>query len=108
MGKTSKIYVAGHHSKVAEDIIGKLRHLGFNNIIKKERYDLDLTSQSEVANFFNNGSIEYVFLLAARATEIIDNTNNPAECFLDNIQIQNNVLSNCFMHNEKKVIFFQH
>lgn len=106
MDKTSKIYVAGHHSKVAEDIIKKLKQLGFNNIITRERWELDLTSQSQVESFFNNETIEYVFITAARSTGIIDNFNNPVDCFLTNIQIQNNVLSNCYKNNVKKVIFF--
>lgn len=106
MKKNSKIYVAGHHSKIAKDIINKLEKLGFNNIVTRDRQELDLISQTQVEIFFKKEKIEYVFLLAARSTGVIDNLKNPADCFFENIQIQNNVLSNCYINNVKKVIFF--
>ena len=105
INRASSIYVAGHHSGVARDIIGKLKNLGYENIVTRDRKELDLTKQDQVDNFFKTEKIDYVFLCAARSTGVLDNAKNPADVFLENMQIQNNVLYNCSINEVKKTVF---
>lgn len=105
MNKNSKIYVAGHRGLVGSAILGNLLKKGFENIITRTHKELDLTSQVEVATFFNNEKPEYVFLAAAKVGGIIANNTYRADFIYENMMIQNNVIHQSYLHNVKKLLF---
>ncbi len=47
-----KIYIAGHRGMVGSAIVRELKKRGFSNLIYRTHEELDLTNQSDVANFF--------------------------------------------------------
>jgi len=54
MEKNAKIYIAGHRGMVGSAIYRKLQHEGYTNIITRTSSELDLRTQSDVADFFAN------------------------------------------------------
>ena len=65
MNLNSKIYVAGHRGMVGSAILRELKRQGYNNLITRTHFELDLARQSDVEKFFADEKPEYVFLAAA-------------------------------------------
>lgn len=106
MKKDSKIYVAGHNGMVGSAIQRELIRLGYKNIVVRSHKELDLTKQAKVEAFFREEKPEYVFLVAARVGGIQANITNPSEFLMQNLQIQNNVITAAYDNHVKKLMFF--
>jgi len=106
MDSENKIYVAGNTGLVGSAIVRKLKENGYNNIISSPRSNFDLKSQYDVEKFFNINRPDYVFLAAARCGGIFDNINYPVDYLLDNLNIQNNIISTAYKYKVKKLMFF--
>ena len=106
MDSENKIYVAGNTGLVGSAIVRKLKENGYNNIISSPRSNFDLKSQYDVEKFFNINRPDYVFLAAARCGGIFDNINYPVDYLLDNLNIQNNIISTSYKYEVKKLMFF--
>jgi GDP-L-fucose synthase len=105
MNKEAKIYIAGHRGMVGSAIRRKLEHEGFTNFVTRTSADLDLRSQQQVADFFEQEKPEYVFLAAAKVGGIVANNTYRAEFLYDNLQIQNNVIHSAYLNGVKKLMF---
>ena len=79
MDKSSRVYVAGHRGLVGGAICRKLLKDGYENLILRDRADLDLTDSAQVNAFFGTERPEYVFLAAARVGGILANSTYPVE-----------------------------
>lgn len=106
MKKDSVIYVAGSTGLVGSAIVRKLKEKGYTNIVTSLRSEYDLTNQNDVEKFFFLNRPEYVLLAAARCGGIFDNINYPVNYLLDNLNIQNNIISNAYKFDVKKLMFF--
>jgi GDP-L-fucose synthase len=105
MDINSKIYIAGHNGMVGNSIMKILISKGFKNLILYTKNQLDLTDYNKVSNFFNEEKPEYVFMCAAKVGGILANKEYSANFIYDNIQIQNNIIHNSYLHNVKKLLF---
>lgn len=105
MDKNSKIYVAGHRGLVGSAIVKNLLSKGYTNLIYKTHNELDLTSQSEVEEFFKKEKPEYVVLAAAKVGGIVANNTYRADFIYENIAIQNNVIHQSYLNRVKKLLF---
>jgi len=103
--KTAKIYVAGHNGMVGSAIVRKLEKEGYHNILKRSSKELDLRDQLAVADFYAQEKPEYVFLAAAKVGGIIANNTYRAEFLYENLQIQNHVIHQSYLHGVKKLMF---
>ena len=56
-----KIFIAGHRGMVGSAILRNLKTKGFDNIITANKKDLDLTSQEQVKDFFNQKRLDKKF-----------------------------------------------
>lgn len=90
---------------VGSAIHRKLENEGFTNFITRNSANLDLRDQRQVAEFFELEKPDYVFLAAAKVGGIMANNIYRAEFLYDNLQIQNNVIHNSYLHNVKKLMF---
>jgi GDP-L-fucose synthase len=106
MDLNSKIYVAGHRGMVGSAVVRELERKGYKNIITKTSKELDLRNQIQVANFFDENKPDYVFLAAAKVGGIVANNTYRADFLYENLQIQNNVIHQAYLHNVKKLMFF--
>jgi len=105
MNKESKIFVAGHNGLVGSALVRRLLLAGYSNIITKSRSELDLTNQHAVEVFFADNKPEYVFLAAAKVGGIHANSVYPAEFIFSNMQIQMNIINECWKYKTKKLLF---
>jgi GDP-L-fucose synthase len=105
MDYSSKIYVAGHRGMVGSAIVRRLVSEGYSNLILRTSTELDLRDQQAVDTFFATEKPEYVFLAAAKVGGIMANATYPAEFLYDNLQIQNNIIHQSYVHGVKKLLF---
>ncbi len=105
MNKDSKIYVAGHLGLVGSAITKNLRSKGYTNLLFRSLEELDLTNQAAVEAFFEAEKPEYVILAAAKVGGIIANNTYRGQFIYENMQIQNNVIHQSYVHGVKKLLF---
>jgi GDP-L-fucose synthase len=105
MRKNAKIYIAGHNGLVGSSIWRLLKKNGFTNLVGKTSSELDLRDQIEVRSFFNKEKPDYVIIAAAKVGGILANNKYRADFIYDNLQIQCNLLNQCYANNVKKVLF---
>src|SRR6516162_3243815 len=83
----------------------RLRAEGFTNLIEPDRSELNLISESDVFNIFEKEKPAVVILAAAKVGGIKANNDYPVEFLLENLQIQNNLISASFESGVKKLLF---
>jgi len=105
MKQSDKIYIAGHRGLVGSAIVRKLKSRGFDNLLMRTHEELDLTSQTEVQNFFQQEKPDYVILAAAKVGGIYANNTYPAEIIYQNIMIEANVIHSAYMNEVKRLLF---
>ncbi len=105
INQDSKIYVAGHRGLVGSAIVRQLKAMEFTNIITRSRDELDLINQTEVKNFFDLESPDFVILAAAKVGGIHANNEYPAEFMYQNLMIQANVINSAYEKNVSRLLF---
>jgi len=105
MKKDSKIYIAGHRGLVGSAIVKNLQAKGYSNLILKTHTELDLLNQQAVSAFFEKEKPEYVILAAAKVGGIEANNTYRADFIYENLQIQNNVIHQSYLHGVEKLLF---
>lgn len=101
----TRIYVAGHRGLAGSAVTRALEARGCKNLILRTHKELDLKDFSKVDSLFRETSPEIVVLAAARVGGIGANSTMPVEFLLDNLQIQNNVISSAAKYNTQKLVF---
>jgi GDP-L-fucose synthase len=104
MNKTDKIYISGHRGLVGGAVQRKLISQGYENIITRTHSELDLISQNDVDNFFEETKPDYVFLAAAKVGGIGANSNYPADFIYQNMLIGFNIANAAYKHKVKKLL----
>ncbi len=105
MNKDSRIYIAGHRGMVGSAIYRKLQQEGHHNLLVRTSKEMDLRNQDEVAAFFEKEKPEFVFLAAAKVGGIVANNTYRADFIYENLQIQNNVIHQAYVHGVEKLMF---
>ena len=105
MNLNSKIYIAGHNGMVGSAIWRVLSKKGYTNLIGASSKDLDLRNQEAVREFISNEKPEIIIDAAAKVGGILANNDFPYQFLMENMQIQNNLISNAFELGINKFIF---
>lgn len=105
MAPDSRIFIAGHRGMVGSAIHRALSAAGFRNMLTRSRSELDLRDSAAVEAWFRESQPEYVFLAAAKVGGIVANDTCPADFLLENLQIQNSVISGAWRAGVKKLLF---
>ena len=105
MDKNDKIFIAGHRGLAGSAITRNLQAKGFTNLIQRDRRQLDLSNEPAVTAFFEEEKPDMVVLAAARVGGIKANADFPVEFLLDNLRIQNNVISAAHASDVRKLLF---
>ena len=103
--KTDKIFVAGHRGLVGSALIRKLKQEGFDNLLTRDRSQLDLRNEAGVDLLFAEEKPNIVILAAARVGGIKANADLPVEFLLENLQMQNNVIRSAHKTGVGKLLF---
>jgi GDP-L-fucose synthase len=78
----------------------------YENVIIKNRENLELISEVEVNDFFKKNRPEVVILAAGKVGGIIQNREFPADFIRENLAIQQNIFNAAQKYGVKKVVFF--
>lgn len=105
MEKSERIFVAGHRGLVGSALIRRLEADGFNDLLKRDRLQLDLRKEQAVRNFFVQEKPAVVILAAAKVGGIKANNDFPVEFLLDNLEIQNNLIAAAHESGVRKLLF---
>ncbi|TSA30974.1 MAG: GDP-L-fucose synthase [Verrucomicrobiaceae bacterium] len=105
MDRRSKIFVAGHRGMAGSAIVRRLQACGYENLIRRTREELDLLDRPAVRRFFEAERPEVVVDVAARVGGIVANSEKPVEFLLENLTIQNNVISSAADFGTRKLLF---
>ncbi len=105
LDKTKKLFIAGHRGMVGGALLRKFQNEGFTDIITRTRQQLDLCNKNAVTEFFKIIKPDYVILAAAKVGGIKANSEHKAEFLLENLEIQNNVIYQAYLHGVKKFCF---
>jgi len=105
MDKGSKIYIAGHRGLVGSAIVKNLEAKGYTNLVYRTHAELDLTNGNAVEEFFKAEKPEYVILAAAKVGGIVANNTYRADFIYENLQIQNSVIHQAYVHGVEKLLF---
>ena len=105
LSKSSKIYIAGHRGMVGSACWRVLEKLGYSNLIGRTSKELDLRNQSQVYDFLTNSKPDVIIDAAAKVGGILANKDYPYQFLMENMQIQNNLISAAHELNVAKFIF---
>jgi GDP-L-fucose synthase len=105
VNKNSKIYIAGHRGLVGSAIVKNLQSKGYTNLVYRTHKELDLLDTNAVAEFFSTEKPEYVILAAAKVGGIVANNTYRADFIYENLQVQNNVIHQAYLHDVTKLLF---
>jgi len=117
MNLDDKIFIAGGTGLAGKAIVDNLIRSGYTNIISSYHTSkplassivkyvrLNLLDSIETASFFEKEKPSYVFLAAAKVGGIVANNTYRADFIYENLQIQNNIISQCHLNNVEKLLF---
>nr|WP_174799729.1 GDP-L-fucose synthase [Flavobacterium flevense] len=105
MDKNSVIYIAGHKGMVGSAIWRTLTKEGYVNLNGISSRKLDLRNQKAVRNYLQKIQPDVIIDAAAKVGGILANNNFPYEFLMENMQIQNNLISEAHYLGVKKFIF---
>jgi len=99
-----KVWVPGSNGMVSSAIIKKLKTENCK-IITSTRNQLDLTDKVNVFEFYKLNQPDVVILSAAKVGGIHANNTYPVDFLLENLCIQNNIISGAHNFSVKKLLF---
>ena len=105
INKESKIYIAGHNGMVGSACKRLLLKSGYVNIIGKSSKDLDLRNQNDVKDYLVQENPSVIIDAAAKVGGILANDTYPYEFLMDNMLIQNNLISSAIEMHIPNFIF---
>ena len=105
MNLNSKIYIAGHNGMVGSAIWRVLLSKGYTNLIGASSKVLDLRNQEAVVDFISKEKPDVIIDAAAKVGGILANNNFPYQFLMENMQIQNNLISCAHDLGVSKFIF---
>ena len=105
MNLKSKIYIAGHNGMVGSAIWRVLLSKGYTNLIGVSSKVLDLSNQQAVRDFISNEKPDIIIDAAAKVGGILANNTFPYPFLMENMQIQNNLISCAHELGVSKFIF---
>lgn len=90
---------------VGSAILRELRSRGYDNIVTRNRQELDLCDQHQVDQFFAVEKPQQVFLAAAKVGGIHANNTYPASFIYENLMIEANIIHSAWRHGVERLLF---
>lgn len=104
-----RIFIAGHNGMVGSAIVRQLKQQidegAEQELIVRDRSQLNLLSQSDVQGFFQQENIDAVYLAAAKVGGIVANNSYPADFIYENLMIECNIIHSAHMAEVNDLLF---
>lgn len=104
MKTRDRIYIAGHGGLTGSAIVRRLRAEGYEDLLLRRSFELDLRKQAAVEDFFDRERPRYVFFAAGRVGGIGANMRWPAEFVRDNLLMEANIVHAAWRSGVEKLI----
>lgn len=105
MTRKNKIFVAGHRGMVGSAIVRALHAKGYEDILTRDRAQLDLLDQKAVMNFMSSEKPDYIFMAAAKVGGIQANNTYRADFLYQNLVIQTNLIQSAHLSGVQNLLF---
>ena len=105
METSTRIHVAGHGGMVGSAIVRALRSRGFDNLLLRNRQELNLCDAVAVREFYEQEKPDIVIVAAARVGGIHANNTYPAEFLHENLAIAHNTIHSAWQQGVKRLLF---
>lgn len=105
METATRIHVAGHGGMVGAAIVRSLRTRGFDNLLLRNRKELNLCDAVAVREFYEQEKPDVVIVAAARVGGIHANNTYPAEFLHENLAIAHNTIHSAWQQGVKRLLF---
>lgn len=102
---SKRVFIAGHQGMVGSAIARRLADEGNVELVVKPRRSLDLLDQKSVQHFFEEQSIDEVYVAAARVGGIHANDHYPATFIYENLMLQCNIINSAYRNGVTKLLF---
>ena len=99
------IFLAGHRGLAGGAVLRALQRRGYPDVLTRTRKELDLEDYTSVREFLRTTRPGAVIIAAAKVGGIQANNRYPVEFLLQNLLIQNNLISGSYEAGVKKLIF---
>ena len=90
---------------VGSAVVRSLEKAGYQNLVVKDRSELDLTNQAETREFIINEKIDVIIDAAAKVGGILANDSYPYDFIMQNMLIQNNLIQAAVENKIQQFIF---
>lgn len=90
---------------VGSAIHRRLLSSGYENVLTRNRQELDLLDQSAVDSFLREHRPECVIVAAARVGGILANAERPAEFLYENLALTTNLIHSAYRHGVTRCLF---
>jgi GDP-L-fucose synthase len=100
-----KIFVAGHRGMVGSAIVRRLKKVGYNNVVFKDRNELDLLNQTQVHAYLKSERPDYIFVAAAKVGGIAANNTYRADFLYQNLMIEANLIHGAYAAGVQDMMF---
>lgn len=105
MKQNAKIWIAGKNGMAGSSIARRLTERGFTNIIGPSSRELDLRRREETEAYVRRERPDCVILAAAKVGGIQANIASPTDFLLENLEIQNHVISAALRCGVPRLLF---
>jgi GDP-L-fucose synthase len=105
MSSSARIFIAGHRGLVGSALMRRYQKDVGRQILTRSKQELDLMDSHAVDRFFAAERPDEVLLAAAKVGGILANNDFPVDFMLNNLQIQNNILTSAHNYGVRKLLF---
>ena len=105
LGKSAKIYVAGHRGMVGAAIVRTLEQKCYRNLLLRTHQELDLLEQRDVFRFLVQEKPDYIFVAAAKVGGIQANNTYRAQFIYENLTIEANLIHGAYLAGINRLCF---
>jgi GDP-L-fucose synthase len=105
MNGDDKIFITGARGLVGRAVVQRLKDCGYWNLLVPTHRELDLCNETDTRYYFDTMRPQYVIMCAAAVGGIQFHTDFPAHALLNNLKIQNNVISAAHDYGVTKLLF---
>jgi GDP-L-fucose synthase len=100
-----KVYIAGSSGMVGRSLVKRFAKDTSYEVFTTKSKDLDLRNKSDVMDFFIKNKPDVIIDAAAKVGGIYANSTQPVDFLIDNLTIQNNLMTAAHQNDCSKFIF---